>query len=37
MANRRIYISVFNLPRAVLQGVELSVNHRLNDKWDVSW
>ena len=35
MANRRIYVSYSNLPRAVLQGVELSVNHRLNDKWDV--
>ena len=35
MANRRIYISYSNLPRAVLQGVELSVNHKLNDKWDV--
>lgn len=35
MRNRRMYISYQNLKRAVLQGVELSVNHKLNNQWDV--
>lgn len=35
MPNRRVYISYQNLRRAVLQGVELSVNHTINNKWDV--
>ncbi len=35
MPHRRVYISYQNLRRAVLQGVELSVNHTINNKWDV--
>lgn len=35
MPNHRVYISYQNLRRAVLQGVELSVNHTINNKWDV--
>lgn len=35
MRNRTVYITYSNLRRAVLEGLELSVNHTINDKWDV--